>query len=233
MEYVPSGDFSELLMAASSCGPDYPGRAPTGLLNEDWILRYSVDMVQAIAWVHAQGFAHRDIKPGNFLLDRSGHLKLCDFSSAAPSATLPPKPTLPPRHPSQTARYGPSTALSPQARATTFLPRCSRLRKRASSSVSSSTTCPISTTFSASTVAPIHHHNLFRLTTRAHTRLVRPTSRLWSFGVMLYEMRFGVLPFFADKMEETYEKIKHTRPRSDSTPPLRAPPSSHCSSAAS
>ncbi len=25
----------------------------------------------------------------------------------------------------------------------------------------------------------------------------------WSFGVMLYEMRFGVLPFFASKMEET------------------------------
>ncbi|CDR88706.1 related to Serine/threonine-protein kinase CBK1 [Sporisorium scitamineum] len=215
MEYVPSGDFSELLMAASSCGAEYPGRAATGLLTEDWILRYSVDMIQAIAWVHAQGFAHRDIKPGNFLLDTSGHLKLCDFSSAAPFsdfyiADSSGRSSRARRPSSSTERKvwafycsqptGTCDYLSPEVLEAEEQKALERQKqydmsslddilglKRASCLPSSNNAC----------AGPEEVAGPYG-----------PEVDWWSFGVMLYEMRFGVLPFFASKMEETYEKIK-------------------------
>lgn len=37
----------------------------------------------AVKHLHTMGFAHRDIKPDNMMLDRVGHLKLVDFGSSA------------------------------------------------------------------------------------------------------------------------------------------------------
>ncbi|SPO28319.1 related to Serine/threonine-protein kinase CBK1 [Ustilago trichophora] len=218
MEYVPSGDFSELLMAASSCGAEYPGRASTGLLIEDWILRYSVDMIQAIAWVHAQGFAHRDIKPGNFLLDQSGHLKLCDFSSAAPfsdfgssqSSGTPNRARHPLSRPDRKvwAFYcsqptGTCDYLSPEVLEAEEKRVLERQQQYGMSSLDDilglkRQNCLPSSSDAAA--APERSPGMYG-----------PEVDWWSFGVMLYEMRFGVLPFFASRMEQTYEKIKDHR----------------------
>lgn len=44
---------------------------------------YSYQMMRSIAYIHALGICHRDIKPQNVLVDTSNHiLKLCDFGSA-------------------------------------------------------------------------------------------------------------------------------------------------------
>ena len=40
---------------------------------------YVAEMVQAIASIHQMGYTHRDIKPDNWLLDKTGHLALTDF----------------------------------------------------------------------------------------------------------------------------------------------------------
>lgn len=44
---------------------------------------YSYQMVRALAYLHATGITHRDVKPQNYLVDTTTHsVKLCDFGSA-------------------------------------------------------------------------------------------------------------------------------------------------------
>ncbi len=44
---------------------------------------YSYQLMRSLAYIHAIGICHRDIKPHNVLVDTSSHiLKLCDFGSA-------------------------------------------------------------------------------------------------------------------------------------------------------
>eukprot|EP01097_Dermamoeba_algensis_P004172 TRINITY_DN2765_c0_g1_i2.p1 TRINITY_DN2765_c0_g1~~TRINITY_DN2765_c0_g1_i2.p1 ORF type:complete len:467 (-),score=101.33 TRINITY_DN2765_c0_g1_i2:212-1417(-) len=48
-----------------------------------YVKLYTYQLCSALAYLHAQGICHRDIKPQNLLLDpQTGVLKLCDFGSA-------------------------------------------------------------------------------------------------------------------------------------------------------
>lgn len=57
----------------------------TGRMPESETQWWARQMVSAIAWLHGMGYAHRDIKPHNFLLLADGRLWLTDFGSAAPA----------------------------------------------------------------------------------------------------------------------------------------------------
>ena len=57
----------------------------TGKMPENEVRWWARQMVSAIAWLHGMGYAHRDIKPHNFLLLTDGRLWLTDFGSAAPA----------------------------------------------------------------------------------------------------------------------------------------------------
>ena len=48
-------------------------------LEEFQVRFFGAEMIASVDALHQRGFVHRDLKPDNFLLHSSGHLKLCDF----------------------------------------------------------------------------------------------------------------------------------------------------------
>ncbi len=48
------------------------------------IARRLIEITTAIGYVHQQGFYHRDLKPGNILIDNEGHAHVADFGLGRP-----------------------------------------------------------------------------------------------------------------------------------------------------
>ncbi|MDX2177937.1 MAG: protein kinase [Candidatus Sumerlaeia bacterium] len=71
MEYVSGGDLRGYL------------RARHGALPVPEAVSVLRDIARALAHAHHEGVLHRDIKPGNILVTRSGRTKLSDFGIAA------------------------------------------------------------------------------------------------------------------------------------------------------
>jgi formylglycine-generating enzyme required for sulfatase activity len=65
MEYVGGGDFRHAVLA--------------GRLSPEDRLRIILETGDALAYAHGEGIVHRDVKPGNVLLDVQGRAKLTDF----------------------------------------------------------------------------------------------------------------------------------------------------------
>jgi protein-serine/threonine kinase len=69
MEYMPGGDFLGLLIRDN-------------VLSEAMTKWYIAEMILCIEEAHALHWIHRDVKPDNFLISASGHLKISDFGLA-------------------------------------------------------------------------------------------------------------------------------------------------------
>jgi eukaryotic-like serine/threonine-protein kinase len=72
MEYVPGQPLSALL-------PLPPERART----------VALEVLAALAYAHAQGLVHRDVKPDNILVEDGGRVKVSDFGLARLSGAAP------------------------------------------------------------------------------------------------------------------------------------------------
>ncbi|KAJ8108427.1 hypothetical protein ONZ43_g6430 [Nemania bipapillata] len=69
MDYMPGGDFLGLLIREN-------------ILSEPVAKFYMAEMILCIEEAHALRCIHRDIKPDNFLISATGHLKISDFGLA-------------------------------------------------------------------------------------------------------------------------------------------------------
>jgi len=70
MDYIPGGDLMSMLLGY----PEERFPEPTAKF-------YLVEIVEALEELHNLGYVHRDLKPDNILIDRSGHIKLADFGA--------------------------------------------------------------------------------------------------------------------------------------------------------
>ncbi|MBA2534953.1 MAG: serine/threonine protein kinase, partial [Rubrobacter sp.] len=69
MEYVPGGDLGDLIK-------------DVGRLPPRRTLEIALQVAEALGTAHERGVVHRDIKPRNILITRSGHVKVADFGIA-------------------------------------------------------------------------------------------------------------------------------------------------------
>ncbi|KAI6040714.1 kinase-like domain-containing protein, partial [Pisolithus marmoratus] len=150
-----------------------------GRISESNILWWAPQAVRAIHWCHSQGFAHRDIKPHNFVLTSSCRLLLIDFGSAAP--LQPPEPD--------------GSQLIPQQYCLVPCGTCDYISPE---------------------ILQAHEDALvaLELSDQSSITAARPRHSIcgletdwWSLGVMIYELAFGITPFFAKDIRTTYLRI--------------------------
>jgi len=73
MDYCEGGDLTSKITEAKR------SRKP---LSEDQILRWFVQGILALKYIHDKHVLHRDLKPSNFFLSKSGAMKMGDFGIA-------------------------------------------------------------------------------------------------------------------------------------------------------
>jgi serine/threonine protein kinase/ribosomal protein S18 acetylase RimI-like enzyme len=70
VEYCPGGDLSRVIQRSWSNKTH---------MNENDILRYTLEISEGLEYLHEQGIIHRDLKPQNVLLAQDETLKIGDF----------------------------------------------------------------------------------------------------------------------------------------------------------
>src|SRR5437762_2169617 len=78
---VGNQDGVEFLVMECLEGETLSDRLLKGPLEFEQVLRYGIEMADALDKAHRQGIVHRDLKPGNVMITKSG-VKLLDFGLA-------------------------------------------------------------------------------------------------------------------------------------------------------
>ncbi|WWC65836.1 uncharacterized protein I303_108458 [Kwoniella dejecticola CBS 10117] len=173
--YAECGSLWDRLCCLSTDG------TVAGQMTETELSHWSPQMILAIQWVHDQGFAHRDIKPHNFLIASDRRLLLTDFGSAA---SLLPKVSTGQR------QYVPyDQCLLPAGTPDYIAPEILAYAENAFSD-------HISIDHVSHGVSPHGYDS---------------SVDWWSLGASLFEMATGKGPFWAPTIQQTYNLITQFR----------------------
>jgi len=182
MDYIEGGTLWDVLEST-----------PLERIREVDLRWWLPQVISAIAWCHSQGFVHRhvpsysllvimlmlsrsDVKPHNFVLDHTAHVRLIDFGSAAP--LVPGSRLVPPEYcrvPCGTCDY-----ISPEI---------------------------LQAHESALVAMEMSADEVDEGQTDMGEGGYGVETDWWSTGAMIYEMVYGVAPFFARDIRSTYLKI--------------------------
>jgi serine/threonine kinase 38 len=172
MEFLPGGDLM------------------TWLINKEIFTEYQTkfyiaELVLAVESIHKMNYVHRDLKPDNILLDKSGHIKLTDFGLCKPF---------------EDGIQFESAMLSENDKSQMENDKVSSLtrsEKMKSWNQNRSRQLLYSTVGSPGYIAP--------------EVLLKKGYRFecdwWSVGVIMFEMIYGYPPFYADDPIKTCQKI--------------------------
>jgi len=106
---VGSQDGIDYLVMELVEGETLAKRLEKGPLPLEQVLKYGMQIADALDKAHRSGVIHRDMKPGNIMLTATG-AKLLDFGLAKPAASMATNPQSPTTKPSSSALSRPSTS---------------------------------------------------------------------------------------------------------------------------
>ncbi|RUS18633.1 kinase-like domain-containing protein [Endogone sp. FLAS-F59071] len=81
-EVIQDDDHIWIIMEFYEGGELFEKVEAQGRLEESEARRWFREIMEGVAFLHRLDVVHRDIKPENILLDRNGHIRICDFGFA-------------------------------------------------------------------------------------------------------------------------------------------------------